>query len=213
MSEVVIRRTHGALGRSALLLFAVLFLGVAAPQAQQVHKHEAHAAQPAAEAAAPPRIPDVDCLDQNGKRLRFHSDLVKGKVVVISFIFTRCTAMCPIIGEGVARLQTALGDRAGRDVQLISVSTDPVTDTPEKLKAWGARLKAKEGWTMVTGEKAEMDRLLKVLTGGVSGNKTHEPLLLIGNEATNVWKESYAYESPARIIQQIDRVSGAAAAP
>jgi protein SCO1/2 len=47
--------------------------------------------------------------------------------------------MCPIIGEGVARLQTALGDRAGRDVQLISVSTDPVTDTPEKLKAWGAR--------------------------------------------------------------------------
>jgi protein SCO1 len=213
MSEVVIRRTRGALGRSALLLFAVLFLGAAAPQAQQVHKHEAHAAQPAAEAAAPPRIPDVDCLDQNGKRLRFHSDLVKGKVVVISFIFTRCTAMCPIIGEGVARLQTALGDRAGRDVQLISVSTDPVTDTPEKLKAWGARLKAKEGWTMVTGEKAEMDRLLKVLTGGVSGNKTHEPLLLIGNEATNVWKESYAYESPARIIQQIDRVSGAAVAP
>jgi protein SCO1/2 len=210
MSEVVIRRTRGALGRSALLLFAVLFLGAAAPQAQQVHKHEAHAAQPAAEAAAPPRIPDVDCLDQNGKRLRFHSDLVKGKVVVISFIFTRCTAMCPIIGEGVARLQTALGDRAGRDVQLISVSTDPVTDTPEKLKAWGARLKAKDGWTMVTGEKAEMDRLLKVLTGGVSGNKTHEPLLLIGNEATNVWTDSYAFENPARLIQQIDRVSGSA---
>jgi protein SCO1/2 len=207
MSEVVIRRTRGALGRSALLLFAVLFLGAAAPQAQQVHKHEAHAAQPAAEAAAPPRIPDVDCLDQNGKRLRFHSDLVKGKVVVISFIFTRCTAMCPIIGEGVARLQTALGDRAGRDVQLISVSTDPVTDTPEKLKAWGARLKAKDGWTMVTGEKAEMDRLLKVLTGGVSGNKTHEPLLLIGNEAKNVWAEAYAYESPAKLIQQIDRVA------
>jgi protein SCO1/2 len=209
---ILARNEEGPLN-PLVVVVAVLFLGAAAPQAQQVHKHEAHAAQPAAEAAAPPRIPDVDCLDQNGKRLRFHSDLVKGKVVVISFIFTRCTAMCPIIGEGVARLQTALGDRAGRDVQLISVSTDPVTDTPEKLKAWGARLKAKDGWTMVTGEKAEMDRLLKVLTGGVSGNKTHEPLLLIGNEATNVWKESYAYESPARIIQQIDRVSGAAAAP
>jgi len=213
MSEVLIRRTHCALGRSALLLLAVLFLGEAAPQAQQAHKHEAHAAQPAAEAAAAPRIPDVDCLDQNGKKLRFHTDLVKDKVVVISFIFTKCTFLCPIIGEGVARLQTALGDRVGRDVQLISVSTDPVTDTPEKLKAWGARLKAQEGWTMVTGEKTEMDRLLKVLTGGVSGNKVHEPLLLIGNEAKNVWAESYAYESPAKIIQQIDRVSGAAAAP
>ena len=93
------------------------------------------------------------------------------------------------------------------------MSTNPVTDTPEKLKAWGARLKAKEGWTMVTGEKAEMDRLLKVLTGGVSGNKMHEPLLLIGNESKNVWKESYAYESPANLIQQIDRVSGASALP
>ncbi len=207
MTEVLITPTRGALGRSALLLLAVLFLGAAAPQAQQSHKHEAHAAQPAAEAAAPPRIPDVDCLDQNGKKLRFHTDLIEGKVVVISFIFTNCTAMCPIIGEGVARLQTALGDRVGRDVHLISVSTDPVTDTPEKLKAWGARLKAKEGWTMVTGQKAEMDRLLKVLTGGVSGNKTHEPLLLIGNEATNVWTEAYAYESPAKLIQQIDRVA------
>lgn len=212
MSEVFIKPARRTLARSALLLLVVLFFGVAAPRAQEVHKHEAHAAQPAPEAATPPRIPDVDCLDQNGKKLRFNTDLVKGKVVVISFIFTNCTFVCPIIGEGVARLQTALGDRVGRDVQLISVSTDPVTDTPEKLKAWGARLKAKEGWTMVTGEKAEMDRLLKVLTGGVSGNKTHEPLLLIGNEATNVWTESYAYESPAKIIQQIDRVSGATTA-
>jgi protein SCO1/2 len=93
------------------------------------------------------------------------------------------------------------------------VSIDPVTDTPEKLKAWAARMKAKDGWTLVTGEKAEIDRLLKVLTGSASGPRTHSPLLLIGNEAKNVWTESYASENPARLIQQIDRVSGAAATP
>lgn len=193
-----------------LSLLAVLLLGAAAPRAQEAHKHAAPAA---AEAAAQPRVPDVNCLDQDGKKLRFHTDLVKGKVVVINFIFTNCTYMCTRIGESVARLQAALGGRAGRDVHLISVSTDPVTDTPEKLKAWAARLKAKDGWTLVTGEKAEMDRLLKVLTGDAPGNKTHSPLLLIGNEATNVWTESYAFENPASIIQQIDRVSGVAAAP
>ncbi|HEY9282765.1 MAG TPA: SCO family protein, partial [Pyrinomonadaceae bacterium] len=174
--------------------------------------HHAPAARAGGEATAQPRVPDVDCLDQNGKKLRFHTDLVKGKVVVINFIFTNCTYMCTRIGESVARLQTALGDRVGRDVHLISVSTDPGRDTPEKLKAWAARLKAKDGWTLVTGEKAEMDRLLKVLTGDASGNKTHSPLLLIGNEAKNVWAESYAFENPARLIQQIDRVSGVAAA-
>jgi protein SCO1/2 len=209
MSEAHIRPTRRALGRAAvtLSLLAVLLLGAGSPRAQEAHKHAAPAARP----AAAPRIPDVACLDQDGKKLRFHTDLVKGKVVVISFIYTNCTSVCPVIGEGVARLQAALGERVGRDVHLISVSTDPVTDTPEKLKAWGARLKAKEGWTLVTGEKPEMDRLLKVLTGGVSGNKVHEPLLLIGNEATNVWAGSYAYEDPARIIQKIDQVSGAAA--
>lgn len=208
MLEASIRLTRRAFGRSAvtLSLLAVLLLGAAAPQAQEVHKHAAHPAK----SAAPPRIPDVDCLDQNGKKLRFHTDLVKGKVVVISFIYTSCTYMCPRIGEGVARLQTALGDRVGRDVHLISVSTDPVTDTPEKLKAWATRLKTKEGWTWVTGEKSEMDRLLKVLIGDTSGNKTHAPLLLIGNEATNVWTDSYAFENPARLIEQIDRVSGSA---
>lgn len=214
MSEAPNRPTRRAPGRSAvtLSLLAVLLLGAAAPRAQQAHKHEAPAARPAAEAAAQPRIPDVACLDQNGKKLRFHTDLVKGKVVVISFIFTSCTYMCTIVGEGVARLQAALGERVGRDVHLVSVSIDPATDTPEKLKAWAARLQAKDGWTLVTGEKAEMDRLLKVLTGGASGPRTHSPLLLIGNEAKNVWTEAYASENPARIIQQIDRVAAAAVA-
>jgi protein SCO1/2 len=209
MSEAPNRSIRRALGRSAvtLSLLAVLLDGVAVPRAQEVQKPATSATQPSAE----PRIPDVDCLDQDGKKLRFNTDLVKGKVVVISFIYTSCTYLCARIGESTVRLQKALGDRVGRDVHLISVSTDPVTDTPEKLKAWSARLKAKDGWTLVTGEKAEMDRLLRVLTGDATGNKTHSAVLLIGNEATNVWTESYAFENPARIIEQIDRVSGAVA--
>src|SRR5919205_4111277 len=146
MSEArIIRRT---LVRSAITLSLLLFLGAATPHAQQAPTTQ-------------PRIPDVNCLDQNGKKLRFNTDLVKGKVVVISFIYTSCTYLCTRVGESTARLQTALGDRLGRDVHLISVSTDPQTDTPKKLKAWATRLKAKDGWTLVTGEKAEMDRLLK----------------------------------------------------
>ena len=226
MFKARVKRGRPALNSSAVTrsLLGLLLLGAAVVgdhprpvRAQDAaHKHHAPAAPaaPAAggEAAAQPRIPDVACLDQNGRKLRFHTDLVKGKVVVLSFIFTNCNFMCPRIGEGVARLQAALGDRVGRDVHLISVSTDPVNDTPEKLKAWAERFKPKGGWTLVTGEKAEMDRLLKVLTGGSSGqNKSHAPLLLIGNEAKNAWTDAYAFENPARLIQLIDGVSAAAA--
>lgn len=148
MSEATIRPRRRTLRRPAvtLSLFAALLLGAAAARAQHAKQHAA----PAAEAAAQPRIPDVDCVDHNGKKLRFHTDLVKGKVVVISFIYTSCPYLCTRIGESTARLQTALGSRLGRDVHLISVSTDPVTDTPERLKAWAKRLKAKDGWRLVT---------------------------------------------------------------
>lgn len=154
-----------------------------------------------------PEIPDVACLDQDGKPLHFRTDLVKGKVVVINFIFTSCTNVCPRIGESFARLQTMLGERAGKEVHLISVSTDPLTDTPERLKAWATRMHAKPGWTLVTGERSEIDKLLKVLTGDPSGRTTHSPVLLIGNETNGSWLEASAFVNPARLVEKIDQLS------
>jgi protein SCO1/2 len=186
-----------------------------AQEAQE--QHNVHQHTPPAPAAAagdenhPVRqqIPDIDCLDQDGKRLRFNTDLVKGKVVVINFIFTSCTYTCPRLGQSFARLQTTLGDRTGKDVHLISISTDPVTDTPSRLKEWATRMHAKPGWTLVTGDKAEIDRLLKVMTGDPSGQATHSPLLLIGNESKGSWIEAYAFDNPVRLVQQIDEMVNA----
>ncbi|HLL75605.1 MAG TPA: SCO family protein, partial [Pyrinomonadaceae bacterium] len=95
------------------------------------------------------RIPDVPVLDQDGRELNFYSDLVRGKTVAVNFIFTTCTTICPPLGATFARVQRDLGERAGRDVHLISVSVDPANDTPERLKAWGAKFKAAPGWTFV----------------------------------------------------------------
>ena len=78
------------------------------------------------------KIPDLEVIDQYGKRMRFYTDLVKGKVVVINFIYTTCTYVCPLQGASFSRLQSALGDRIGKDVYLISVSTDPLTDSARK---------------------------------------------------------------------------------
>ena len=102
-------------------------------------------------------IPDVELLDQDGRKIHFYSDLVKGKTVAINFIFTTCTTICPPMGATFASVQKELGDR---DVQFISISVDPVTDTPERLKAWRAKFKAGPRWTLVTGEKEKIDELL-----------------------------------------------------
>jgi protein SCO1/2 len=153
------------------------------------------------DAAAKPSIPDVEIVDQNGKAQRFYTDIVKGKAVIINFIFTSCTYVCPMQGANFARLQTALGERLGRDIFLVSVSTDPTVDTPERLKAWGARFGAKPGWTLVTGRKEEIDKLLVVLTGDEARRGEHSPFALVGDFGRGAWLRTYGLAEPERYIQ------------
>ena len=151
-------------------------------------------------------IPDVDVLDQNGNALHFYTDLIKDKTVAINFIFTNCTTICPPLAATFARLQKEMGDKVGKDVHLISISVDPLTDTPERLKAWGARFKAGPGWTFVTGDKQEMDKLLSALGAPVSKREDHTPALIIGNDSKGVWTRTYGLAKINQIIGVIQNV-------
>jgi len=145
-------------------------------------------------------IPDVEVLDQHGNALHFYSDLIKGKTVAINFIFTNCTTICPPLAATFARVQKELGDKVGRDVHFISISVDPLTDTPERLKAWGAKFKAGNGWTFVTGTKPEMDRLLSAFGAAVSRREDHSPVAIIGNDTKGIWTRTYGLAKTAQIV-------------
>jgi protein SCO1/2 len=151
-------------------------------------------------------IPDVKVLDQDGNALNFYTDLIKDKTVAINFIFTNCTTICPPLAATFARLQKEMGDKIGKDVHLISISVDPVTDTPERLKAWGAKFKAGPGWTFVTGEKQEMDKLLNALGAAVSNREDHTPALIIGNDSKGIWTRTYGLAKINQIIGVINDV-------
>lgn len=154
-------------------------------------------------------FPDVELLDQDGRKVRFYSDLVKGKVVAINFIFTTCTTICPPLGATFARVQKDLGERTGRDVHFISISVDPATDTPERLKAWGAKFKAGAGWTFITGEKQHMDELLRALSASTASREDHSPTVLIGNDARGQWTRTYGLAKPSQLVKIInDAVEG-----
>ncbi len=170
-------------------------------------KTEAEPAPDSAHASHAPSkmtIPDVELVDQDGRKVRFYTDLVKGKTVAINFIFTTCTTICPPLGATFARVQRELGARAGRDVRFISISVDPATDTPERLKAWGAKFHAAEGWTFVTGLKPQVDELLRALGAATASPAEHSPTVLIGNDAAGQWTRSYGLARPAVLIGLID---------
>jgi cytochrome oxidase Cu insertion factor (SCO1/SenC/PrrC family) len=151
-------------------------------------------------------IPNVEVLDQDGNALHFYTDLIKDKTVAINFIFTNCTTICPPLAATFARLQKEMGDKVGKEVHLISISVDPLTDTPERLKAWGAKFKAGPGWTFVTGEKQEMDKLLNALGAAVSKREDHTPAVIIGNDGKGVWTRTYGLAKISQIMGVIQNV-------
>ena len=84
-------------------------------QAQEDTSHSAENAAPIAskQTASTLKIPDTPVYDQNGRRLRFYTDVVKGKTVAINFIFTTCTTICPPLTATFRKVQQELGARSG----------------------------------------------------------------------------------------------------
>jgi cytochrome oxidase Cu insertion factor (SCO1/SenC/PrrC family) len=154
--------------------------------------------------AAKMNIPDIEVRNQDGRKLHFYNDLIKGRTVAINFIFTTCTTICPPLGATFARAQQDLGARTGRDVHFISISVDPATDTPERMKAWGAKFKAGAGWTFVTGDKPAITELLKALGAATARPEDHTPFVLIGNDARSTWRRVYGLVKPSQLVQFIN---------
>jgi cytochrome oxidase Cu insertion factor (SCO1/SenC/PrrC family) len=150
------------------------------------------------------KIPDVAVQTHRGETLRFYSGLVQGKVVAINFLFTTCKGVCPPLGVNFAALSRQFRDRLGKDLALISISVDPGTDTPERLRTWSERYHGAPGWTLVTGQKADIDRLLKALGVFTADKNSHSPLILTGDEAAGRWSRIHGLSPPAEVAKVID---------
>ena len=161
----------------------------------------------------PLEIPDIAVIDQNGKKLNFYSDLVKGKTVAINFVFTTCTTICPPLTATMSRIQQRLGEVAGHGIQLISITVDPATDVPARLKGFADKFGAKPGWTFVTGSNRDIDRLLTALGAYVSDPAGHSPIVLIGNEPARYWIRSYGLAAPSALTDLIIQAAAKSSSP
>ena len=148
------------------------------------------------------KIPNARIYDQDGKQLDFYTDLIKGKTVAINFIFTTCTASCPPLTATFRKVQQNAAER-GLPLQLISISVDPTVDTPERLHAFAEKFNAGPGWTFVTGDKSEIDSLLKGLGAAVTNKNDHTPMIMIGNDGADYWTRAYGLSSPTQLVELI----------
>ena len=177
------------------------------PAADPHAGHAAHNQSPAEPTAQQQYFTDVELLDQDGRKVRFYSDVLKGKTVVVNAFFTTCTSVCPPMNHNMAKIQEALGDRVGRDVFFVSVSVDPETDTPTRLKEYARRYKAGAGWTFLTGRKENVDWALYKLGQYVETKDGHKTVFIIGNEATGLWKKAFGLAKTDDLIEIVKGVA------
>ena len=149
---------------------------------------------------------DVELINQDGKKVRFYSDVLKGKTVIVNAFFTSCTSVCPPMNRNMEKIQEALGDLVGRDVFLVSMTVDPETDTPARMKEYAKKFHASPGWLFLTGKKENLDWALYKLGQYVESKDDHQTVLIIGNEPTGLWKKAFGMANVAELVQVVESV-------
>lgn len=171
------------------------------------HDHSHMSKNPAEASPAEKYFTDVELIDQNGKKVRFYTDVLKGKTVVVNAFFTSCTSVCPPMNRNMQKIQEAFGDRVGRDVFLVSITVDPAVDTPEKMKNYAKNFHAGPGWMFLTGKKENLDWALYKLGQYVESKDDHTTVLIVGNEKTGLWKKAFAMANVAELVQVVESVA------
>jgi protein SCO1/2 len=174
-----------------------------------------HGPAAGAPSALPPGradFPDVVLLNHLGKPVRYYDDLIRGNhIVAINFMFAQCSDICPGTTANLARVQTLLGNRLGREVRLASISIDPARDSPAILKAYAEQFDARAGWQFLTGRPKDINlvrRQLGVFERDPARDRDksqHTGMLVYGNEARGRWGRVSALADPQRIVESITR--------
>lgn len=153
--------------------------------------------------AAEPNL-DLPVTTDDGRSVRFLSDVVAGKTAFINFIYTECGGMCPLQGRNFGVLSHALSDRLAKDVVLISITIDPVVDSPAKLARWKARYTPGPGWTCVTGDPAVIRQLLTELIGDISPQSGHNATAVALYPQTLKIVRFNSLSGPGEFVRRLD---------
>jgi protein SCO1/2 len=199
-----------------LLALPAMAEDIAAPEtASDPHAHHRAMARAKAEQkaqAAILEIRDADLVTQDGETKSLLTDVIGDRIVVVDFIYTTCTTVCPVLSAVLMQVQGQLGDRLGAEVVLVSVSVDPQRDTPARLKDYAGKLRAQDGWTWLTGDKLAVDEVLKDFGAYTPNFEDHPAMVLVGDGTTGQWSRFLGFPGANHIVDKINEFAAARSA-
>lgn len=181
-----------------------LLRGIAVPTGLAV----AVLAIPGGSTASGPRwganyFPNFRVVTHEGKTVRFYEDLIKGKIVVINFIYANCPDICPLTAARMAKVYEWLGERVGRDIFIYSITLDPENDTPEVLQKYAAAFHAGPGWLFLTGKPDDIHTIRWKLGERSRTLSEHRSDMVVGNDSTGFWRRTSVMGNLTVVTQDI----------
>lgn len=184
-------------------LALALALGAAQSAGAQPH-NEAGASARTGTRDARTYFTDLELRTHEGRSVRFYSDVLEGRTVLINVIYTTCKDACPLITQKLNEVRALVGEQFGREVFFVSLSSDPERDSPAALKAYAQKQSVDlSGWTFLTGDRKNVDHILKKL-GQYSRNvEEHSTLLIAGNVPAKRWAKIRPDAPPIAIAERL----------
>ena len=168
----------------------------------------------AAEAKARDYFSNVELVDQNGRALKFYDEVLKDNIVVISFIFTNCQSACPLMTRNLTMIRDMLREDERRSIQFISISIDPLRDTPSAMKEFAQKHEADiDGWLWLTGQPDDVNYITKRLGSYTDDPEMHTTTLLAANVPNAHWTKIEPNVPPNGVVARLRLLVEENAAP
>lgn len=201
--------------RMSWLLSALLMLSVSgaviAEDEMDMHEHHHHHHEMSMETKRSEvslELPSIQMVRQDGKKVNFRDELKDGRVVVLSFIYTSCTAICPMTSQTIFKLQGKLGGDLDK-VHLVSVSIDPEQDTPEKLAKYADKFHASKFWDHYTGTEEASIAVQKAMEAYRGDKMNHAPATFVWNGKGGKWVRVDGFATADDLLNEVHAVLGA----
>ncbi|MDE0884023.1 MAG: SCO family protein [Myxococcota bacterium] len=146
-------------------------------------------------------VPDVQLVAHDGDSVSLVSALGGEKPVMVNFVFTSCTTICPVLSASFAEVSRRLADK-GDSIEFVSISIDPEYDTQEKLAEYAKRMGAGESWTFLTGNPEDIFKVEKAFNTYRGNKMNHLPLTFIKPAGAEKWVRLEGFPSVDEVLAE-----------
>lgn len=149
------------------------------------------------------KVPDLELVNQDAESGKFLSDFIGDRFAAITFTYTTCTTICPVLDGIFLNLQTKIAAELGKSIVLITISIDPANDIPARLKLHAEKLHARPGWIFLTGDNENLTNILKGFEVFSTDILNHPPSVFVVDGQRLNWRRLYGFPSSNNILSSL----------